>query len=452
MGEHGELDLFAGAVSDAIRTGAPLAARMRPADLSEVVGQAALLGPESWLAAAIGADRVPSLILYGPPGTGKTTIARLVAVSTSAEFVELSAVSATLTDVRAVLAQARDRLAAGRRTVLFLDEIHRFNKAQQDALLPSVEDGLVTLIGATTENPWYEVNSALVSRMKVLVLEQLPDEAVARLVERAAADPRGLGGRVRVGEEAVAVIVARANGDARAALNLLETATAGLADGGGLEPDDVLAASGGRAVAYDKSGDAHYDAISAYIKSLRASDPDAAVYYLAVMLAGGEDPRYIARRLVVAASEDVGNADPQALGVAVAAAHAVDFVGLPEARINLAQATVYIALAPKSNASYRAINAAAAVIEREGARRPPLALRDSSRPNARFLGHGEGYAYPHDAPEGVLDESLLPEGLEDRVFFDAGPRGPEAELAARLRRIRGRDAADGPDAGEERPF
>jgi putative ATPase len=440
------MDLFSDAVADSLRTRGPLASRMRPATLAEVVGQDALLGPDSWLAGAIEADRVPSMVLYGPPGSGKTTLARLVATSTSAEFVELSAVSATLSDVRAVLAQARDRLAAGRRTVLFLDEIHRFNKAQQDALLPAVEDGLVTLIGATTENPWYEVNSALVSRMRVLILEGLAEDDVARLLARAAEDPRGLGGRVRVPEEAVAAIVARAGGDARAALNLLEAATAGLADGAALDPEDVRRASGGRAVPYDKGGDAHYDTISAFIKSLRGSDPDAAVYYLAVMLAGGEDPRFIARRLVVAASEDVGNADPAALSVAVAAAHAVDFVGLPEARINLAQATVYLALAPKSRASYRALNEAAAEIERNGPQRPPLALRDASPANARFLGHGEGYVNPHTSPEGVLDESLLPEGLQGRRFYEASPRGPEAELAARLRRIRepGEDEAPRP--------
>jgi putative ATPase len=281
----------------------------------------------------------------------------------------------------------------------------------------------------------------------VLILEGLADEDLARLVVRAAEDPRGLGGRVAVPEDAVGAIVARAGGDARAALTLLEAATAGLADGAALGPEDVRLASGGRAVPYDKAGDAHYDTISAFIKSLRGSDPDAAIYYLAVMLAGGEDPRFIARRLVVAASEDVGNADPQALSVAVAAAHAVDFVGLPEARINLAQATVYLALAPKSRASYQALNEAAAEVERSGPERPPLALRDASPANARFLGHGEGYVNPHGAPEGVLDESLLPESLQGRRFFRASPRGPEAELAERLRRMRGGDPGE-----EERPF
>ena len=253
---------------------------------------------------------------------------------------------------------------------------------------------------------------------------------------------------MRLGPEARAALIARANGDARGALNLLEAAAAGTADGEEVTLDAVRAASGGRAVVYDREGDAHYDTISAFIKSLRASDPDAAIYYLAVMIAGGEDPKYIARRLIVAASEDVGNADPRALEVAVAAARAVEFVGLPEARINLAQATTYIALAPKSNASYAAINDALARVEREGARRPPLALRDASRANARNLGHGEGYRYPHDSPDGVLDESLLPEGMEDASFFHPTGRGPEGELSARLRRLRERA---GPE-GDEQPF
>jgi putative ATPase len=334
--------------------------------------------------------------------------------------------------------------------VLFLDEIHRFNRAQQDALLPAVEDGLVTLIGATTQNPWYEVNAALVSRVRVFVLEPLGPDDVGALIDRALAAPEGLAGRVRLGAEARGALIARANGDARGALNLLEAAAAGTADGEEVTLEAVRAASGGRSVVYDREGDAHYDTISAFIKSLRASDPDAAIYYLAVMIAGGEDPKFIARRLIVAASEDVGNADPRALEVAVAAARAVEFVGLPEARINLAQATTYIALAPKSNASYLAIDDALARVEREGARRPPLALRDASRANARNLGHGTGYRYPHDSPDGVLDESLLPEGIEDAAFFRPTDRGPEGELSARLRELRGGGSPDG--EGDDRPF
>jgi putative ATPase len=439
-------DLFGEAVEARLERSRPLAARMRPRTVDEVVGQPALLGPGGALREAIAGDRVPSMVLYGPPGSGKTTLARVVAGATSAEFEELSAVSATVADVRAVMTRARDRLAAGTRTVLFLDEIHRFNRAQQDALLPAVEDGLITLIGATTQNPWYEVNAALVSRMRVWVLEPLGPEEIGELVDRALAAPQGLAGRVRLGEEARAALVARAGGDARGALNLLEAAAAGTPDDGEIGVEAVRSAAGGRAVVYDREGDAHYDTISAFIKSLRASDPDAAIYYLASMLQGGEDPKYIARRLIVAASEDVGNADPMALVIAAACARAVEFVGLPEARITLAQATTYIALAPKSNASYRAIGAATELVEREGVRRPPLALRDASVANARGLGNGTGYQYPHDHPDAVLDESLLPEGLEGRVFYEPTDRGPEAEMAARLRGLRARLRED------EQPF
>ena len=439
-------DLFGALVEERLDAGRPLAARMRPRTLDEVVGQPALLGPDGFLRRAIAEDRVPSMVLYGPPGTGKTTLARVVAASTRAAFEELSAVSAGLADVRAVVARARDRLAGGTRTVLFLDEIHRFNKAQQDALLPVVEDGLVTLIGATTENPYYEVNAALVSRLRVLVLEPLGPGDVGTLLDRAVADPRGLGGRVTLDPAAREALIMRSGGDARHALGGLEEAAAGVPDGGVVTLEEVQRAGGGRAVVYDREGDAHYDTISAFIKSLRASDPDAAVYYLAAMLQGGEDPKYIARRLIVAASEDVGNADPMALVVAAACARAVEFVGLPEARINPAQATTYLALAPKSNASYRAITAALERVEREGARRPPLPLRDASRPNAVHLGHGEGYRYPHDAPDAFIPGSLMPEGLEDLRLYHPTDRGPEGELGRRLARLRGGEA-DEEDAG-----
>jgi putative ATPase len=326
--------------------------------------------------------------------------------------------------------------------VLFLDEIHRFNKAQQDALMPSVEDGLITLIGATTENPYYEVNAALVSRLRVLVLEPLRPEDIGALIDRALSDPRGLGGRVTLSPEAREALVLRSGGDARHALNLLEAAAGAVPDGAPVALEEIQAAAGGRAVVYDREGDAHFDTISAFIKSMRGSDPDAALYYLAVMIQGGEDPKYIARRLIVAASEDVGNADPQALVVAAACARAVEFVGMPEGRIPLAQATAYIALAPKSNASYRGIEAALGQVEREGARRPPLSLRDASGPNPARLGHGTGYRYPHDAPDAVLDESLLPEGLEGVRFFHPTERGPEGELARRLAELRGRGTGD----------
>ena len=436
-------DLFGGLVEDHLAAERPLAARMRPSSLADVLGQESLLADNGFLAQAIAADRVPSLILYGPPGCGKTTLARVVAQSTKAAFEELSAVSAGLADVRAVLTRARDRLATGQRTVLFLDEIHRFNKGQQDALLPGVEDGLITLIGATTENPFYEVNAALISRMRVLTLGPLSQSAMGALLDRACERPDGLAGRVLLDTQTRGALIARAAGDGRHALNLLDAAAA-IAGPGPLGVETIALADGGRAVIYDRDGDAHYDTISAFIKSIRGSDPDAAIYYLAVMLHGGEDPKFIARRLIVAASEDVGNADPNALSVATAAAAGVQFVGMPEARIVLAQAVTYLALAPKSNAAYRAIGAALADIETPGANRPPLALRDSSRRNAKNFGHGTGYKYPHDAVDGVMSGSLLPDDLAGTRFFVPNSRGVEGRLSARLAELRAVAPTQGP--------
>jgi len=407
-------DLFSDAARERLPEVAPLAIRVRPKTLEEFVGQRQILGDRSALRTGIKQDRVGSLILYGPPGSGKTTLARIVAHTTGAEFEELSAVSATVGDVRGVLARARERLGAhGQRTILFLDEIHRFNKAQQDALLPAVEEGVVTLIGATTENPYFEVNSALLSRMQLYELEPLSDGELAEVVRRGTTE---LG--VSLDDGVADLIVRRAGGDARHALSILELAaqTAG-AEGAAIGAAHVEDAARKRPLVYDKGGDAHYDFISAFIKSMRGSDPDAAVYYLAAMLEGGEDPRFVARRMIVLASEDVGNADPRALLVAVAAAQAVEHVGLPEARLNLAQAAIYLARAPKSNAVIKALGAAAADVREHGHLRPPDALRDTHYYGARKLGRGKGYIYPHSDPAG-FEVDHLPDELKGRKYVD----------------------------------
>jgi putative ATPase len=414
-------DLFSDAASQRAGEVAPLAQRLRPRTLDEFVGQAHVLGGGSALRLAIAEDRVRSSIFYGPPGSGKTTLARIVAASTGARFEELSAVSATVKDVREVLARAREALGtSGRRTILFLDEIHRFNKAQQDALLPAVEQGLVTLIGATTENPYFEVNSALLSRCQVYELEPLGPEELQEIARRGAAE---LG--IALPEEIVALVARRSGGDARSALNILELAAeTARADGAPVAEAHVEDAARKRPVVYDKASDAHYDFTSAFIKSMRGSDPDAAVYYLAAMLEGGEDARFIARRMIVLASEDVGNADPRALLVAVAAAQAVEHVGLPEARLNLAQAAIYLARAPKSNASYVALDAAAADVREHGNVKPPTSLRDGSW-YGRQLGHGRGYVYPHDDPRG-FELSHLPEELQGRRYYRPSGNGEES--------------------------
>jgi putative ATPase len=412
-------DLFSDAAAQQAEAIAPLAQRLRPRTLDEFVGQAHVLSEGSALRLAIAADRVRSSIFYGPPGSGKTTLARIVAASTGAAFEELSAVSATVKDVREVLGRARERLgASGKRTILFLDEIHRFNKAQQDALLPAVEEGLITLIGATTENPYYEVNSALLSRTQVYELESLAPEDLAVVVRRGAEEVGA-----EVSDEIVDLIVRRAGGDARSALNIVELAHETAR--GTITEENVEDAARKRPVIYDKNADAHYDFTSAFIKSMRGGDPDASVYYLAAMLEGGEDARFIARRMIVLASEDIGNADPRALLVAVAAAQAVEHVGLPEARLNLAQAAIYLARAPKSNASYRAISAAAADVREHGNAQPPKALRDGSY-YGRRLGHGEGYVYPHDDPSG-FEVDYLPDELKGRTYYRPSGNGEESE-------------------------
>jgi len=423
---------------------APLAARMRPRTLEEFVGQAHLVGPGRALRRAIENDKVPSMILWGPPGTGKTTLAEIVAKATGAEFVALSAVSAGVADLRAVAADAQAARALGKRTVLFVDEIHRFNKAQQDAVLPYVEDGTITLIGATTENPSFEVISALLSRSRVFVLKALEDEQVAQLVRRALADSeRGLGAeRVTLDDDALAALVGLANGDARVALGTLEYAAAAAprdpAGARRIDRDLIADALQRRIVAYDKKGDNHYDVISAFIKSIRGSDPDAGVYWLARMLDAGEDPLFIARRLVILASEDIGLADSRGLLIAMAAQQAVHFVGMPEGFYPLAHATLYLVTAPKSNSVGRAYGAALRDVEATRNDPVPLNLRNAPTGLMKKLGYGSGYRYAHedyaemagsgDLPPAERLEPYLPENVRDHAYFEPGGQGEEARL------------------------
>ncbi|MEA2620519.1 MAG: putative ATPase [Chloroflexota bacterium] len=421
---------------------------MRPRDLGEFVGQEHLVGERGPLRRSVERGHLSSLLLWGPPGTGKTSLARLLAAEIGAHFTTLSAVMSGVVEVRATIAEAQERLNLhGTRSLLFLDEIHRFNKAQQDALLPHVEDGTVTLIGATTENPYFEVNAALLSRMRVWRLEPLTDDEVGAVVRRALADEeRGLAGSlgpnggVALTDDAFDHLVSLAGGDARAALNVLEGATA-LAESeeirdadGHISPrlEDVEAAAQQRVLAYDRAGDGHYDTVSAFIKSLRGNDPDAALYWLAAMIAAGEDPKFIARRLIISASEDVGNADPRALSVAIAAGQALDWIGLPEAQYALAQATTYIATAPKSNRSGAAYWAAVSDVEANGALPVPLHLRNAPHRGMKQHGIGVGYRYSHDYEGADVEQQYLPDAIAARRYYLPTDQGYESTIAARM--------------------
>jgi putative ATPase len=427
----------------------PLAVRMRPNSLDEIAGQQHLLQPGSPLVALANPDGkspgVTSVILWGPPGTGKTTLAQAIARTSGRRFVELSAVTAGVKDVREVMTEAvNQRDIYGASTILFLDEIHRFTKAQQDALLPGVENGWVVLIAATTENPSFSVISPLLSRSLLLTLQPLGEDDIAMLIDRAVADPRGLAGKVTLNEDARAALVRLASGDARRALTGLEAAAqvaqaahpAGKKKLPAVSVADVAQAVDRALVRYDKQGDEHYDVISAFIKSIRGSDPDAALHYLARMVEAGEDPRFIARRLVISAAEDIGLADPQALVIAVAAADAVAFIGMPEGRIPLAEATVYLATTAKSNAAYLAIDAAIADIRAGGFGRVPKHLRDSHYPGAKALGHGKGYVYPHDVEHAIAAQEYLPDELRTKRYYQPKELGAEREIGSRLERIR----------------
>jgi len=429
-------DLFAEQRSERRRSVAPLASRMRPRHLDEVAGQTHLVGPGTAFRAILESGSPSSLILWGPPGTGKTTLARLTAKAVQARFIELSATAAGVKEVREVLAGARQRIEDDRgRTVLFLDEIHRFNKAQQDALLPGVEDGIVILIGATTENPFFEVNSPLISRCTVFRTEALDPGDVVAVLTAACSDPvRGVDTDLEIVPEVLELIAARVGGDARLALNTLDVATT-IARGSGrtaVGTADVAEALQRRVIRYDKAGDRHYDVISAFIKSVRGSDPDAALYWLHTMLAAGEDPKFIARRLVILASEDIGLADRAALGIASDAFRAIELIGLPEGAYALSHAAVYLAIAPKSNSIKLAMDRAAQTVAETPSAAVPPHLRSAATEGQRRLGDGVDYRYPHDNPAGIVPQQYLPDAARDVVIFNAGSRGDEAEVAARL--------------------
>ncbi|MGE3194738.1 MAG: replication-associated recombination protein A [Microbacteriaceae bacterium] len=431
------------AAQQGLRTGStPLAVRMRPTSLDEVAGQQHLLTPGSPIVKlaedASGESGSVSVILWGPPGTGKTTLAQAIAHTSGRRFVELSAVTAGVKDVREVMEKAHaDRDLYGVSTVLFLDEIHRFTKAQQDALLPGVENGWVILVAATTENPSFSVVAPLLSRSLLLTLEPLGDDELGLLIDRAVSDVRGLNGAVEVQDDARAALIRLASGDARRALTALEAAASAAAETDGVVTADIVAATVDRALLrYDRQGDEHYDVISAFIKSIRGSDVDAALHYLARMIEAGEDPRFIARRVMISAAEDIGMADPQALPIAVAAAQGVALIGMPEGRILLAEAVTYLATAPKSNASYTALDAAIADVRAGRIGRVPAHLRDAHYPGAKRLGHGTGYVYAHDAEFGVATQQYLPDALRGIEYYSPTANGNERDVAARLEKIR----------------
>ena len=429
------MDLFDYMRTNTMKQESPLASRMRPETLDQVVGQKHIVGPGTLLYRAIKADQLGSIIFYGPPGTGKTTLAKVIAHTTKAEFCQINATVAGKKDMEEVVQKAKDTLGMyGRRTILFVDEIHRFNKSQQDYLLPFVEDGTLILIGATTENPYFEVNGALLSRSRIFELKALEKEDILELLHRAVTDvEKGMGSyRAVLDEDAADFLADVANGDARAALNALELGvlTTPRAEDGKIHIDLEVAQEciQKRAVRYDKDGDNHYDTISAFIKSMRGSDPDAAVYYLGRMLYAGEDIKFIARRIMIHAAEDVGMADPQALNVAVSAAQAVERIGMPEARIILAEAVIYIASAPKSNSVISAIDQAREAVRTEKTRPVPVHLKDTHYKGAEKLGHGAGYLYPHDFPGHYVKQQYLPDGMEGRTFYHPSDEGFEKEV------------------------
>lgn len=433
------MDIFTQREEEELKKHGPLAVRLRPRTLDGFVGQTHLVGEGKPLRRLVESDVLSSLLFYGPPGTGKTTLAEIIAEKTNAAFVRVNAVSSSVSELRKVLEEARKRLAQdGKRTILFIDEIHRFNKAQQDALLPAVEKGVVVLIGATTENPYFTVNAPLLSRMRIFPFEPLAVDDIRILLTNALLQPEARLTQVDIAEDALEQLAVMANGDARSALSALELAAALAQPGetGHLFIDMSLVEETvqRRAVVYDRDGDTHYDVISAFIKSVRGSDPDAALYWLARMLEAGEDPLFVARRLIILASEDIGNADPHGLLVAVAAAQAIHMIGMPEARITLAQAATYLATAPKSNAAYMGIEKAMALLKTRPGDRVPVHLRDASYSGAKKFGHGKGYRYPHDYPGNFVSQQYLPEGLKRPHLYKPGENGYERSIKERMMR------------------